>query len=71
MAFEETKTFVLSKTLLGLLLVVVGVALKVAEMKFGITFGGSADDLIQAILEIVGVIVATVGRFKATKKLGV
>ena len=71
MAFEEAKSFVLSKTLMGVALVVVSVVLKLLEQRYGITFSGDSNDFIQSILEIVGLAMAIVGRFTATKTLKV
>lgn len=66
----DSKSFLASKTIQGIVLVVIGLVLQILETR-GITFLGSADDLVQVILQVVGSIYAVYGRFKVETKLGV
>ena len=70
MSFLETKSFLMSKTLQGILLIAISIGLKYLETK-GITFLGSGQELVDSLIQLIGFVWAIFGRFQATKKLTV
>lgn len=71
---DTTKPILQSKTVLGLLAVVLGALLPPIAARFGLTFtaddGSNLIDLVSKAVELAGTAFAFYGRIKATKKIG-